>query len=200
MQEQSIKFSSDIDLDFADRNQILACLKHIPASRLEPGIVKHATGVYFTEIPQDPFTGFSSLDYKVAEDRGYLKLDFLNVHVYGQIKNESHLLALLELEPMWDLLYERDFCSKLIHVGNHYNTLIAMPEAVTDVNKLAMFLAVIRPAKRHLIGKPWEEVAKTVWEKPDDGSYAFKHSHAVAYAHLVCVHMNLLNEQASEIS
>ena len=45
-----------------------------------------------------------------------------------------------------------------------------------------MFLSVIRPAKRHLIGLPWAEVAQTVWERPADDEYYFKKSHAVAYA------------------
>jgi len=72
-----------------------------------------------------------------------------------------------------------------------------MPEAVTTIARMAMFLAVIRPAKRHLIGLPWAEVAKTVWEKPADGDYYFKKSHAVAYAHLVVVNMNLICERLS---
>jgi len=54
-------------------------------------------------------------------------------------------------------------------------------------------LSVIRPSKRHLIGLKWAEVAKTVWEKPNDDSYYFKKSHAISYAMLVQVHMNLLS-------
>jgi DNA polymerase III alpha subunit len=56
-----------------------------------------------------------------------------------------------------------------------------------------MFLALIRPSKKHMIGQPWSVVAKSIWEKDQDG-YSFKKSHAVAYAHLVVVHMNLLAE------
>jgi hypothetical protein len=66
-----------------------------------------------------------------------------------------------------------------------------MPEAVNTIPRMAMFLAIIRPAKRHLIGLPWSEVAKTIWDRTDEG-YQFKKSHAVAYAHLVVVNMNLL--------
>jgi hypothetical protein len=55
-----------------------------------------------------------------------------------------------------------------------------------------MFLAVIRPAKRHLIGQIWAEVAKSIWQKSED-EYYFKRAHGIAYAHLVVVHMNLLN-------
>ena len=187
-----MKFKSDIDIDFANRDQILALLKHTPASMIKDSKVsKHNTGVYFQSIPQDPFTGYASLDYEAAEDRGYLKLDFLNVSVYTRVTSEQHLVELMTTEPNWANLYNREFCEQLIHVNQHYDTLIKMPEPVDSIPRMAMFLAVIRPAKRHLIGKTWREVADTVWEKPADGSYAFKCSHAIAYAHLVVVNMNL---------
>jgi hypothetical protein len=186
-----MKFSSDIDIDFADRNKILDLVKHTPA-KLEDG-QRHASGVYVTEIPQDSYTGLASLDYKTAEELGYLKLDFLNVSVYSQVQDPAHLDRLMTQDPAWHRLYEPEFCAKLIHLGNHYRTLIEMPEAVNSIPRLAMFLSVIRPAKRHLIGRPWEEVSKTIWDRPLDGGYYFKKSHAVAYAHLVVVHMNLLD-------
>jgi hypothetical protein len=66
-----------------------------------------------------------------------------------------------------------------------------MPEPVNSIPRLAMFLAVIRPGKKHLIGRPWNEVSKTIWNK-EEGVYSFKKSHAVAYAHLVVVNMNLI--------
>jgi len=193
-----MKFRSDIDIDFGDRAQALRLLDHTPASILRDGqLVPHNTGVYVTDIPQDPFTGLASVDYESAEDRGYMKLDLLNVSLYTQIKNEAHLQELMNTEPLWDLLYEPEFCGQLIHINNHYRTLIKMPEAVTSIARMAMFLSVIRPAKRHLIGLPWAEVAQTVWERPADDEYYFKKSHSVAYAHLVAVHMNLLCEKLS---
>lgn len=189
-----MKFKSDIDIDFGDRTQALKLLEHTPASILRDGEwVPHNTGVYVTDIPTDPFTGRAIIDYESAEARGYAKLDFLNVSLYTQIKSESHLQELIAQEPEWDRLYEPEFCGKLIHVGNHYKTLIKMPEAVNSIPRMAMFLSVIRPAKRHLIGETWAEVAKTVWDKPAEDEYYFKKSHAVAYAHLVVVNMNLLS-------
>jgi hypothetical protein len=68
-----------------------------------------------------------------------------------------------------------------------------MPEPIDSIPRLAMMLAVIRPGKKHLIGKTWRDIAKTVWDKGSDG-YTFKKSHAIAYAQLVVVHMNLLEE------
>jgi hypothetical protein len=192
-----MKFKSDIDIDFPNRDQALAVLKTTPASILRDGrLIKHNTGVYPTDIPMDPFTGQASIDYEAAEARGYMKLDFLNVSLYTQIKSEQQLEELLAQEPNWASLYDPEFCSKLIHIGNHYKTLIQMPEAVDSIPRLMMFLAVIRPAKRHLIGLPWREVAKTIWQTPSDGSYGFKQSHSCAYAHLVAVNMNLLTNLA----
>ncbi len=193
------KFKSDIDIDFADREQALKLVRHVPATIVrDTGPVKHNTGVYVTEIPIDPFTGSASLDHKVAEDRGYIKLDFLNVGIYSQVQSEQHLQTLMDREPAWEQLYDPDFCSQLIHIGNHYDTLIKMPEAVNTIGRMAMFLAVIRPGKRHLIGQTWREVAKSVWDRPDDEAYYFKKSHSVAYAHLVVVHMNLLTDLANQ--
>jgi len=191
-----MKFRSDIDIDFGDRQQILDILPHVPAGIVRDGeLVRHNTGVYFTDIPRDPATGTATIDHKVAEDRGYVKLDFLNVGIYSQVTSEQHLEELMQREPPWDKLYDPEFCQQVIHIGNHYDTLIKMPEAVNSIERMAMFLAVIRPGKRHLIGQPWKDVAATVWQKPNDGSYIYKKAHAISYAHLVVVNMNLILEK-----
>jgi hypothetical protein len=186
-------FKSDIDIDFGNRDLILQHIKHIPAAmRNVSPIRKHNTGVYVTEIPYDALNDMANIDYVEAEDRGYVKLDFLNVHVYQDIKSENELLDLMKL-PNWELLKKKEFVEQLVHLGNHYNNLQKMPEPVDSIPRLAMFLACIRPAKKHLIGKTWSEVSKTVWDKVDDG-YSFKKSHSIAYAHLVVVHMNLIEK------
>jgi hypothetical protein len=188
-----VNFASDVDIDFADRQQVLALIRHVGATKIDNDAnpVAHNTGIYATQIPTDPVTNRSSIDYRAAEARGYIKLDFLNVGIYQQVRNEEHLIELMNTDPPWHRLYEAEFCEQLIHINNHYDTLIKMPEAVNSIPRLAMFLAIIRPAKRHLIGLPWAEVAKTVWNKPADGGYYFKKAHAISYAHLVLVHMNL---------
>jgi hypothetical protein len=187
-----MKFNTDVDIDFADRQKILDIIPHVGASISHTKA--HNTGVYVTEIPCDPITNRAAIDYHQAEERGYIKLDFLNVGLYNQIRNEDHLIELMQTDPPWHRLYEPEFCAQLIHIGNHYDTLIRMPEAVNSIARLAMFLAIIRPAKRHLIGLPWADVAKTVWEKPQDNSYYFKKSHSVGYSHLVVVNMNLITD------
>ena len=190
-----MKFRSDIDIDFADREQAIGLLDVTPASILRDGeLVKHNTGVYATMVPVDPFTGQASLDHNVAEDRGYVKLDFLNVNLYKQVKSEQHLVELMR-EPDWAKLYDKSICDRLMHVNGHYDLLLQMPEPVDTIPRLAMFLAIIRPAKRHLAGKTWKEVGLTIWDRPNDDTYYFKRAHAVSYAQLVVVNLNLLSEQ-----
>lgn len=191
-----MRIDSDIDIDLGDRDKILNMIKHIPASmRNVNPIRKHPTGVYITEIPYDPVNNMSSLHYEEAEQRGYFKLDLLNVHVYNKVKSEKHLIELMR-EPNWNNLNNKEFVENLIHLGNQYDALKKMPEPIDSIPRLAMFLAVIRPAKRHLIGKLWKEINLSVWDKDHTG-YSFKKSHAVAYAQLVVVHMNLLEEHGN---
>jgi hypothetical protein len=194
-----MKLKGDIDIDFGSRDALLKLIAHTPAAmrKVNP-IRKHATGVYITDIPYDPVNDMAAIDYADAEDRGYFKLDLLNVHVYSQVKNEQHLISLMR-EPNWNKLLDRKFVEQLVHLNNHYQSIKRMPEPINSIPRLAMFLALIRPSKKHLIGKIWSEVAKTVWDK-DDSGYSFKKSHSLAYAHLVVVHMNLLEEQNVSVS
>jgi DNA polymerase III alpha subunit len=186
----------DIDIDFADRTKALALLKHVDA-RIDTN-KKHNTGVYCTSIPHNPIDGISTLDYKTAEERGYFKLDFLNVSVYEGVNSIQHLKTLLNTEPIWDLLLEDDFVNKLFHVNGHGAILREMKP--TTIEQLAAVLAMIRPAKRHLVGKDWNTVNLEVWQKPEGDEYFFKKAHAVAYAHVIVVQMNLICEQLANFS
>jgi hypothetical protein len=186
-----MRIDSDIDIDFGDRDKLLSLIKHTPAAmRNVKPIRRHNTGIYITDVPYDPIHDMAAIDYTEAEKRGYFKLDLLNVHVYEQINSEEHLTEMM-VEPDWSKLSDKTFVERLIHLGNHYQSLRKMPEPVNSIPRLAMFLALIRPAKKHMIGKSWKEVNKTIWDKEADG-YSFKKSHAIAYAQLVVVHINLL--------
>jgi DNA polymerase III alpha subunit len=186
----------DIDIDFADRDLALSRIKHIRASRLDRNdIVPHNTGIYLQSIPVNPLANLSTIDYKTAEDRGYFKLDFLNVSIYKDVRDEEHLKTLMETEPLWDLLEQDDFSSLLFHINGHGSILRQMKP--TSILQLAAVLAMIRPAKRHLIGENWTTVMETIWTKPTDGEYYFKKAHAVAYAMAVVVQMNLICEGIS---
>ena len=181
----------DIDIDFADRDIILSQLEHRVA-KLNTG-KKHNTGVYATEIPHNPIDNLATVEHKAAEERGYFKLDFLNVSIYKDVKDETHLTELMEREPLWQLLEHEDFSEKVFHLNGHSSLLKVLKP--NSVSQLAATLAIIRPAKRHLANESWETIMKEVWIKPTNGEYYFKKAHAVSYAMACVVHINLLCEQ-----
>lgn len=184
----------DIDIDFANRDNVLKIIKHIPASIKDKySFKKHNTGVYCHSIPENPLTGGASIDYEEAEKRGYFKIDFLNVSVYSNIRNEEHLIELMNKEPIWELLLQEEFVNLLFHLNGHGGVL--KKTCPTSVEQLAAVLAMIRPAKRHLIGKDWATILKEVWIRPTTDEYFFKKSHAISYAVLVVIHMNLICEK-----
>jgi hypothetical protein len=180
----------DIDIDFADRSVLLDKIEHRVA-KLDTG-KKHNTGVYVTECPHNPVDNLSTIDYKTAEDRGYFKLDFLNVTIYNNIQDEEHLIKLMNKEPIWELLEHKDFVDQVFHLSGHDKLLKQLKP--TSVEQLAATLAIIRPAKRHLAKETWQTILQEVWIKPTNGEYYFKKAHAVSYAMACVVHINLLCE------
>jgi len=137
----------DIDIDFLDREQAIKLFDCVSASRLDNDkLVKHNTGIYLHEVPVDAVTGLCSVPYDVAEDEKFFKIDFLNVGIYKGIKNEEHLIQLMNQEPLWDLLEDDEFTNLLFHVNGHGITLrITKPRTI---EQLAAVIAMIRPAKR----------------------------------------------------
>ena len=189
-------YDFDIDIDLADRKQVLECLDHVCAGISQDGVMrKHNSGIYLQRIPHDPLTGVSNIDHKLAAQQGYLKIDFLNNSIYQGVRDQAHLDQLMNTEPLWDLLTHPEVVSQLAHVSN-YATLLQHYKP-TSVEQLAMLLAVIRPAKKHLVGSSWQEIEQEIWQRPSNGEYYYKKSHAVAYACSVLVQLNLLCERVS---
>ena len=189
----------DVDIDFFDRDGVLKLFKHTPASIIKDDkIEKHKTGVYFHAIPSDPINGYATLDYKKAEDRGYFKIDCLNVNIYKNVKSEQELVELMIEEPDWDMLKDPKVVEHLFHLNSHYNIVSKLEPK--NIEQLAAVLAIIRPAKRGLMYKDWTDILKEVWVKPTDGSYFFKKSHAVAYAHAIVVQLNLIKKDKYSFS
>lgn len=194
--------SADIDIDLADRDQLLRLIQVTPARLTKFGIQArekvgnkqiHNTGIYPTDIPYDPINQCSAIDYKQAETLGYFKIDLLNMSVYELIKSPEHYEQMLAKEPPWERLWtDNDFAVKIVHIGGSIHLLKSMrPDSIP---RMAAFISVIRPGKAHLQNQPWDKVFETVWDGDDSRGFVFKQSHAISYAALVALHMNLLNQ------
>jgi len=186
--------SADIDIDLADRDQLIKLIDVIPARQLHQGQVRrHNSGVYPTAIPYDPVHKCASIDYEAAEKLGYFKIDLLNMSVYQLIKTPEHYQQMLDKEPDWSRLWtDSEWVNQLVHVGNYADLLRSMkPDSIP---RMAAFISIIRPGKAHLQNQPWNQVFASVWDGDDSRGFVFKKAHAVGYAALVALHMNLLSQ------
>ncbi len=192
----------DVDLDVSDRDKALTFLRrYVQASQLnnDKVLVPHNTGIYFQNVPTDPITDLSAFPYKEAESIGYFKVDLIPNHVYDLVESNEELDELLDAEVNWDWFQDKQFFEaedrryQLTHLAK-YHHLCEMypPQSVEDI---ACMLALIRPRKKYLIGKPWDVIKEKIWEKldtEDDSHYFFKKSHAVAFGVLVVLHAKLI--------
>jgi hypothetical protein len=183
--------NTDIDIDVADRDKLLKLIKGTTAMMLKGNKqLKHNTGVYFHDMPSNPFTGLSSVDYKEAENIGYFKIDVLNVGLYKDIKSKERLDELLAMTPMWELLEHREVVEKCFHIHKHFDIVSTLKPK--SVEQLAAVLAIIRPAKRYLLKQNWNEINQNVWKRPVGDEYFFKKAHAHAYALAIVLQLNMM--------
>lgn len=182
-----LNIDTDIDIDVLDRDTALALVQHVSA--VGKGRRKHPSGVYFQNIPYDPETGLSSFGTSEAANYGFFKVDILNNTIYEGVRDSAHLDELVATEPDWNLFVNEDFTSKLAQLQNAGRVLAHIkPKSVED---LAVVLALLRPAKSHLIGSPRDVIDAQIWDKGHGGEYSFKRAHALAYATSIIVQANL---------
>lgn len=182
----------DVDIDFANRNLAAEVLTSIPAMMERDGkTMAHPSGVYLQDVPVNPFTRLASLPYEVLDHEGYFKIDLLNQSVYEDVRDEAHLETLLATEPLWELLDERGMVEQLPHIHSHYG--IVQEIAPKSVEDLAIVIALVRPGKKYLRGNPREVINSKIWSQEEEG-YTFRKAHAISYATLIVVKMNLLVE------
>ena len=137
--------SADIDIDLADREQLLKLIHAVPARQIHQGQVRrHNSGVYVTDIPYDPVNACAAIDYEQAEQLGYFKIDLLNMSVYQLIKHPTHYEQLMAREPAWSQLWtDSEWAKQLVHVGNYTELLQSMrPDSMP---RMAAFISIIRP-------------------------------------------------------
>lgn len=186
--------SADIDIDLANRDQLLQLIRAVPARQTTNGQARrHNSGVYVTDIPWDPVNQCAAIDYETAEQLGYFKIDLLNMSVYQLIQDQAHYDQMLNQDPPWSRLWtDSEWAQQLVHVGNYTELLKSMrPDSIP---RMAAFISIIRPGKAHLQNKDWNTVFESVWNGDDSRGFVFKKSHAISYAALVALHMNLLNQ------
>jgi len=186
----------DVDIDIDPNFKPLELFKDWRrASLVKDGkLSAHNVGVYPQKIAKDPITGFAAIPYEEAEDLGYLKVDFLPLHVYKNFKTRAEIDALLQKEPDWTLLQVPSVQPKIFQLAKHGDLLSDLK--VKDVQELADVMALIRPGKKALVGlyKKERKAARAMLYAKDETGYSFKKSHALAYAYVVWLQLHLIEQ------
>jgi DNA polymerase III alpha subunit len=156
-------------------------------------ITPHPCGVYPQSMAVDPITKLAAIPYDEAEDLGYLKVDFLHLHVYSQFKTRAEIDMLIKKEPDWTLLQVPSVQAKLFQLAKHGDLLSELkPKSILE---LADMMALIRPGKKNFIGlyKKDKLSARKILYAKDDSGFSFKKSHAIAYSYVVLLQLHLID-------
>ena len=157
-------------------------------------LLGHPCGYYLQAVPADPMTGLAAVPYDVAEKLGCFKLDFLHVKIYDYFSSREEIKELLKIEPDWGLLLHPSVVKQLFHLGKHAQLLSQVKP--TSVIELADVLSLIRPQKAYLLKYYLQDREQTrpflYAREPGLEGYAFKKSHAIAYALVIVLQLHLI--------
>ncbi len=148
----------------------------------------HPSGVYYCyNMPVDPETNRAAIDYKIAEQAGFIKIDILTNSYYAMFKSKEEILYYMnDVEMNWEWLMEESLITQLPHISNHYDMVQKLRPS--SIEELADLLALIRPGKIALLDRYMnnkQEVRKVLYKKSD--GYHFKKSHAISLAILITI-------------
>jgi DNA polymerase III alpha subunit len=165
----------------------------VRASTLLNGELRpHPCGVYPQEVGVDPVSHLAAAPFKVLEELGYLKVDFLHNTVYDHFTSQEEITTLLNMEPEWKLLLIPSVQEKLFQLSKHGEMLdIVRP---SNIEELADVLALIRPGKRKLLDyylTNKEKARRLLYAKT--AQYYFKRSHAIGYAMVIVLQLHLIH-------
>lgn len=184
----------DIDVDLQtsfDPTKIFSKIVRASMFR-DKKLLPHPCGVYFQDVPVDPVTKLSAVEYATAENLGCFKIDFLHVSVYDHFTSRQEIKELLEHDPDWDLLKHPSVVGQLFQLSKHFDLIQQVrPESIEE---LADLMSLIRPQKRFMLRYYLENPiqARPDLYRADGDGYAFKKAHAVAYALVVVLQLHLI--------
>lgn len=185
----------DIDIDFSGTfNPNSLFKKAVPASMIKNNdILKHPCGYYLQNMAIDELTGLAAIPYEEAEVVGYFKIDFLHINVLDNFKSKTEIRQLVKKEPNWDLLLDEKIVSTLFQIGKQFNIISQVKPR--SIQELADVVAMIRPAKRQLLGEYLinrDNTRNKLYRQGLDDKSSFKKGHAIAYSLTIVLQLHLI--------
>lgn len=156
-------------------------------------LVPHNVGYYLQAVPVDPQTDLAAAPYELAEELGCFKLDFLPLHALSAFDSREDMMALLEVEPDWNLLLIPSVVTNLFQLGKQADIVAQLkPRSIME---LADTLALVRPKKQYMIPFYLTDrvtCRKLLYAREEGDHTSFKKGHAVAYAMIVVLQLHLV--------
>lgn len=187
----------DIDIDFPssfEPNTLFPTA--VKASMVQNNrLTKHPCGYYFQSMPVDDITSLAAIPYDIAPEYGFSKIDFLHLSILDNISSKAELRKLIKTAPNWSILWNASHTTKLFQLHRHFNVLNMIRP--TGVVELADCIALIRPAKKHLLDEYNRDKYNTrpkLYRLSGDDKSSFKKSHAIAYALTVVIQLHLIEQ------
>jgi hypothetical protein len=167
---QSGKLIGDIDIDCADREQILQKIEYVEAKK--DNHTKHTTGIYVQDVEIDPETGFAADDFK---SNPHTKIDLINLNLLQSFKTNNELTYYMNMEPDWSMLLNKDIVAQLPQINQQFVLVNeTRPKSIDDL------VNILNKIREH-------------------SEYKFKRSHATAYALNIIAMMNYY-KNSSDVS
>lgn len=200
--EHQVSFS-DVDIDIPPGININKLFPTaVAASMVQNGaLCKHPCGYYFENMPVDCLADVSmaAIPFRQAEQQGYTKIDFLHLNILSQFQNKEEVRSYSSKQPDWRLLQDKHIVEQLFQLSNSWEFIKAIrPSSVIE---LADVIAIIRPAKRNLLQSYLinrDQVRPSLYKQDSDDKTSFRRSHAIAYAKVVIMQLNKLEEQIKQ--
>lgn len=187
----------DIDIDVrggVDKtlHGVRCAIYNKESMRLQP----HPSGLLLEDVPTDPVTGLSCINYTDCDELGIYKVDVLTNNSYNIFKDQDEMNRYRDMETDFSLLQIENICRQLPHIGNHFDMVKLLKPS--SISELADVLALMRPGKMHLIDDyqlPHKKkiTIDNLYRGSNSGMF-FKKSHAVSYAVMICTVLNKLKE------
>lgn len=192
----------DIDIDVPTKFVPTDLLpESIPASMVRGGkLSQHPCGIYLQTMPTA--VGIAAIPYDIAPTYGFFKIDFLSLSLLDGFSSKSEMRALMRTPVDWTMLQDPAIVSQLFQLHKHYDMLRRVQPS--SVLELADCVALIRPAKKHLINaytgltsQQRNVMRKQIYEPDAQGRPQYKKAHAVAYALTITLQMRVLSKYST---
>ena len=90
-----VDFDIDVDVQSTFKPKDIFKTAVLASQVKDEKLTPHPCGVYFQNVPVDLISGLAAAPYKLAEELGCFKIDFLHLSVYDNFSSREEIQGLI---------------------------------------------------------------------------------------------------------